>query len=361
MFAGIAALGGRRVDGRSSAPSGAMVRRASVRRGPPTRNCAERPKASATTSITPRRANTSDGAGGAQALDAERSASIPDQGRWDLGSRRGAHFAWMNSTFSLGRICSRPGKGSRRIAAAKCKERIKIRPRRRARHRPRAVRKSTQGGRQRRAWRPVETKGRMMLDSLGQVLPHAARVFGDQTALVIEGRVQLSRTRRSVERAGREPRANGDQARRPGDALRAEFLGMDRQLLRRAEDRGRDQSGQRDADPGRGRLCDQGLRGESPDRQRRQGQASAGRRGDRADGDRLWRPVGHRSVFLQRTRRQPPAFRARRGQAGGFVDHRLHLRHNRASQGRDAVPSRRHPQRRHDGAAPSRRRPSTPW
>ena len=27
-----------------------------------------------------------------------------------------------------------------------------------------------------------------MLDSLGQVLPHAARVFGDRTALVIEGR-----------------------------------------------------------------------------------------------------------------------------------------------------------------------------
>lgn len=27
-----------------------------------------------------------------------------------------------------------------------------------------------------------------MLDSLGQVLPHAARTFGDQTALVIEGR-----------------------------------------------------------------------------------------------------------------------------------------------------------------------------
>ena len=119
-----------------------------------------------------------------------------------------------------------------------------------------------------------------MLDSLGQVLPHAARRFGDKTALVIEGRsFSFRELDESVERAGREPGQARRQARRSGDALRAEFLGMDRQLLRRAEDRRRDQSGQRHAHAGRGRLRHQGLRRESADRQPGKDRAA------------LWRPA----------------------------------------------------------------------
>ena len=91
-------------------------------------------------------------------------------------------------------------------------------------------------------------------------------------------KLQLSRARRSVERARREPGQAWRQARRPRDALCAQLLGVDRQLLRRAQDRRGDQSDQRDADAGRGRLCDQGLRSERADRRRRQGRALRSRR-----------------------------------------------------------------------------------
>jgi hypothetical protein len=108
--------------------------------------------------------------------------------------------------------------------------------------------------------------------------PRGARLRRPDRAGHRETIFQLSRARRSFGRAGREPRTNGDQGRRPGDALCGEFLGMDRQLLRGAEDRRGHQSDQRDADAGRGRLRDQGLRRKRPHRQPRQDQAGARKR-----------------------------------------------------------------------------------
>ena len=191
-----------------------------------------------------------------------------------------------------------------------------------------------------------------MLNSLGEVLPSAARRFGDKVALVVGDRTFSFR---QLDQLSSTLAAHLVQARRapgrPRDALCAQLLGVDRQLLRRAQDRRRDQSHQRDADARRGGLRDAGLWRQGPDRQPGEDQAGARRRrlgpdrgGVRPRGDR-----GHDG--LRGAARSAGRLRGRSGRAGCALDHRLHVGDHRASEGRHAVASRRPAQRRHDGAA----------
>ena len=107
-----------------------------------------------------------------------------------------------------------------------------------------------------------------MLGSLAEVLPRAAERFGDRRALVV-GDESFSFT--ELDALSSALAASlvglGVAPGRSRHALRAEFVGVDRQLLRRAEDGRRHQPGQRHADAGRGGLRDRGLRREGVDRQ----------------------------------------------------------------------------------------------
>ena len=145
----------------------------------------------------------------------------------------------------------------------------------------------------------------------------------------------------------------GGSGGRPGHALLAELLGVDRQLLRGAAAGGRNQSDQYDADPRRDRIrgpglrrsSDPGFRGEGPEHPGSEG--AVGRRRDHPVREHRTR----RSALPGRAARGAVAGSRPRGGAGrGALDDRLHLGHHGAPEGCHVEPSRRDAQRRDDRA-----------
>ena len=190
-----------------------------------------------------------------------------------------------------------------------------------------------------------------MLDSLGQVLPHAARAFGDRTALVIDGRSFSFRELDELsDCAGGEPRRMGI---RPGDRVTlyapnswewiVSYYGALKTgavinpinvMLTPAE------VAYVTKDCGASALIG------SPDKVKPALESGVTGLTAIVFGDQ---PVAGATSFNELIAKRQD-IRTGRGQARGAVDHRLHVRHDRPSEGRDAVAPRRHPQRRHDRA-----------
>ena len=199
-----------------------------------------------------------------------------------------------------------------------------------------------------------------MLDSLGEVLPHAARRFGDRTALVIEGRSfsfrelddLSSALAASLVRLGVKP---GDRVTlyAPnswewivsyyGALKTGAVINPVNVMLTPAE------IAYVTRDCGAKALIG------SPDKVA--AALAAGVSGLTAivfgDGS-----VAGATPFNELDR-QAPFVRAGRGEAGGDFDHRLHVGDDRPPEGRDAIPSGRGPQCADDRADASQRRRST--
>ena len=192
-----------------------------------------------------------------------------------------------------------------------------------------------------------------MLDSLGQVLPHAARAFGDRTALAIEGRTfsfreldELSSSlAASLVRLGVKP---GDRVTLYAPNSWEWIVSYYGALKTGAV-----------INPVNVMLTPAEVAYVTRDCGAKALIGSADKVAPRARGGRqrphrhrLRRQLRRRSDALQRTRRQAQFLRAGRRQARRPFDHRLHVRHHRPPERRDAIASRGDPQWRHDGAAP---------
>jgi long-chain acyl-CoA synthetase len=187
-----------------------------------------------------------------------------------------------------------------------------------------------------------------MLDSLGQVLPHAARTFGDQTALVIEGRsfsfrelddlsdaLAASLARMGIRAGDRvtlyAPNSWEWIVSYYGALKTGAVINPINVMLTPAE------VAFVTRDCGASALIG------SPDKIKPALDSGVTGLTAIAFGDQS---VAGAMLFNELIAKRQ-TFEPVRGQARGAVDHRLHVGHDRASQGRHAIAPGRDPERRH--------------
>ena len=199
-------------------------------------------------------------------------------------------------------------------------------------------------------WTP-EQEERPWLQTLGEILPEAARRYGDKTALIIDGRSLTFNALEAQSNAfANGLAAAGIAAGRHRHALRPQLLAMDGGLLRHRQDRRGGEPGQHPAHPGGGEVHRQGLAAPAPSSPRRTRpaplmdmKANTGLSQVVIWGDKA--PAGA-TPFERWLEQRQADLHAAAAHAQGYRRHLLHLGHHRPPQGRGAEPAlhRRHGQ-----------------